>query len=430
MEPGHNYALTAAQQLATQLLDRQAESRTLDYKASMSFGPDKAIKGKLLKCIMAFSNTRDGGHMLIGVEQRGGKFVPIGVSDSQAGSFDPTKIGDFARGFCSVLPRIRSTVVPIAGVELLLLRIEEFTDEPIVCISDLHEADGGAVLRKGQIYTRTEDAKCVAIDSSEAMRSFLDLALQKRGEGLIEQIRRLIGPAEIATQQVAADAYASELSSAMELYEREGITEPYWYLNVMPAIYQEERLETSRRVQEVRLQSEVSLRGWNFPHVDREHNHPFANGVESITHWGRYHEANRFYKSGLFSWRGRLFEEYTDQYKGALSYVSSIYTLVEFFLFASRYAPQVANAGDFIIQLGAVGLREQRLIIDNNGFRDSYQTASDSFEHQYRAPVEHLRASYRDLAADAARRLFDLYGLDISTETIGQWQNRLIEGRL
>jgi len=51
----------------------------------MAFAPNE-VKGKLLKCIMAFANTRDGGHILIGVEQKGVRFEPTGATEQQARS--------------------------------------------------------------------------------------------------------------------------------------------------------------------------------------------------------------------------------------------------------------------------------------------------------------------------------------------------------
>ncbi len=129
---------TTAQALVRQLLERQSEDRSLDYKTALTF--DSEHKGKLLRCIMAFANTRDGGYILVGVDQRGARFEQVGVTPEQARSFDPTKIGDFAKNYCSILPRVSVREVAIDGLTLLLLRVAEFIDEPIVCISDLHDA--------------------------------------------------------------------------------------------------------------------------------------------------------------------------------------------------------------------------------------------------------------------------------------------------
>ena len=75
------------------MLERQAESRGLDYKAPMSFGPGNREKAKIIKCLMAFANTQDGGSILVGVSEASGKFVSSGLTDRQADSFDQSKVG-------------------------------------------------------------------------------------------------------------------------------------------------------------------------------------------------------------------------------------------------------------------------------------------------------------------------------------------------
>ncbi len=419
----------AAQTLVRQLLERQGEDRNLDYKAAMAFAPNE-VKGKLLKCIMAFANTRDGGHILIGVEQKGVRFEPTGATEQQARSFDPTDIGNFARNYCSTLPRVTSREVTIDGVTLLLVRVAEFADEPIVCTSDLHGADNKPILRKGSIYVRTEDARCVAIDSSETMRSFLALAVQKYGEGLLEQIRGLVGAASITNAPMPPnELYAAELTSAEDMFQREELTAPhaYWYCTIMPASYDADRIPTTARQREIRMQSEVALRGWNFPHTDREQNQPFEDGIESITHWSRHNEASRFYRSGLFTWRHLLREDASPEYDGAISFVSSIYSLLEVFVFASRYAPMIADTEEFVVSVGMANIGGYSLLLDTDGFRERKATAASSFAREYRAPVAELRASYRDYATDASQRLFDMFGLDVPVSSVEHWQNRLLE---
>lgn len=421
----------AAQGLVRQLIDRQGEDRSLDYKAAMAF-TDNAVKGKLLKCIMAFANTRDGGYILIGVEQIDLHFEAMGVTPEQARSFDPTKIGDFARNYCSTLPRVTTREVAIGEVRVLLLRVAEFADEPIVCTSDLHDSQKNSILRKGNIYVRTEDARCVAIDSSETMRSFLDLAVQKRGEGLLEQIRGLVGAAPITSGSASpAEQYATEIEAAEEMFQREDLAgpDPYWYCSVMPAVY-EERVRSTARLREIRMQCEVALRGWNFPHTDRQHDQTFEDGIESVTHWAHHNEASRFYRSGLFTWRHSLREDGWPEREGTISFVSSIYSLLETFVFASRYTPMIADDGEFVVSVGIANIGGYQLMEDTDGFNDRWGTAASSYARQYRASVADLRASYRDFAIDASQRLFDLFGLDVPTSSVEHWQNKLLERRL
>ncbi len=418
------------EQLVRQLLDRQSESRSLDYKAPLTFGPTKADKGEILKWLMAFANTRDGGYILVGVQEAAGRFTPEGIDGNQAASFDPTDIGNFAQNYCSVLPTVSSHRVTIDGADVMLLRVDEFADEPIVCTKDLHDASGKTwILRAGSIYVRTPDARCVAIDSGEAMRGFLDLAVQKRGDALLHQIRKLVGTSKIIDPGKLPDAYTPELESASELFSREKVDSPYWYVEVIPSDYDPKLVPSNSRLKEIRRESAVSIRGWDFPHIDREYDRAFESGIESVTHWARYHEAHRFYRSGLFTWRRQLSEDSTEQYQGSISYVSAIYSLTEFFIFANRYAPLVAPEGEFSIRVGVTGLSGRVLRSDPGVFFEDFTTGAKSFEKIFRLPVEEVRASHLELANESARQLFELYGLDISREVIEDWQKRFVERR-
>ena len=417
------------QSYVRQLIDRQAESRSLDYKAARAFGPSRAEKGEILKCIMAFANTRDGGNILIGVEEAAGRFVAKGVTATQAKSFDPSDIGNSSQNFCSVRPAVSVHVVAVDGVDIILLRVSEFEDEPVVCIKDLHDKTGKSfVLQAGSIYVRTADAKCSAIDSGEAMRALLNLAVQKRGDTLLHQIRRLVGAPEVAEANIIPKAFTEEIEDAASLFASEELVEPYWCVQILPTTYEPERIDSNRRLREIRGESAVSVRGWDFPHIDREHDKAFERGIESVTHWFRYHEAHRLYKSGLFVWRRRLGEDFTDGYRGKLSYVAAIYSLTEFMIFASRFAPQVDSDGTFDIRIELNGLKDRDLHEDSGLFMEDYSTGARRFEQAYVLPVEEIRASNLDLAAKSARRLFDLYNLDISLETIQGWQKKLLEG--
>lgn len=419
------------QTLVRQLLDRQSESRSLDYKGAMPFGPTRQEKGDIVKDIAAFSNTRDGGYILVGVEEDGGKFIGRGVSKDQAASFDPTKIGAFAKNHFSLLPKVTSHVVTLDGVDLLLLRVEEFDSEPIVCTKDLHGEKEKLYLRAGSIYVRTADAQSIAIESGESMRAFLDLAVQKRGDALLSQIRGLVGAPTIIEAGDPSDAYQAEITAAVELYRQEKLIAPqaYWYLEVLPKVYDEDRVPSINRLREIRRGSVVSIRGWDFPHVDRENDQIFEQGIQSVTHWGRYHEAHRLYRSGLFTWRRQPGEDFTEKHAGSLSYVSAIYSITEYFIFASRYAALVADSGNFVVRLGVAGLKDHVLRLDSDAFYDEYSTAAERFGRIYDLSIEELRTSHLDFAADAARRLFELYGLDIALDTIKDWQTKFVERR-
>ena len=58
------------------------EERNIEYKESVPWG-DADIKAKLTRAALAMSNIRDGGYIVIGVEQAGDAFTPTGITAVQ-----------------------------------------------------------------------------------------------------------------------------------------------------------------------------------------------------------------------------------------------------------------------------------------------------------------------------------------------------------
>jgi hypothetical protein len=68
--------------------------------------------------------------------------------------------------------------------------------------------------------------------------------------------------------------------------------------------------------------------------------------------------------------------------------------------------------------VGVAGLKDHVLRSDPGIFFKDFSTAAERFDRSYQVSIEELRAAHHDLAADAARRLFELYDLDITLEVI------------
>lgn len=70
------------EELVRQLIGQAAESRGLDYKGPMAWAGSRAERAELIRDLMCFSNTPDGGYILVGVEE----VLQAGTRRSHAGS--------------------------------------------------------------------------------------------------------------------------------------------------------------------------------------------------------------------------------------------------------------------------------------------------------------------------------------------------------
>lgn len=138
-----------------ELVFRGVESDELDYKAAMDWRTmSRAAKGKILRHLTAFANTR-GGNLVIGVgENRSG--VPelrTGVSAAQAASFDPTAVGNFINAHIEPPLDFSIDRPTVRGKRYVIFTVRPFASLPHVCSRGI---DGE--LQEGVFYIRTVEA--------------------------------------------------------------------------------------------------------------------------------------------------------------------------------------------------------------------------------------------------------------------------------
>src|SRR5438105_12910808 len=88
----------------------------------------------------------------------------------------------------------------------------------------------------------------------------------------------------------------------------------YWDVTIRPATFVENRIAELAELAPIVERSQVSLRGWNFPHVRRRET--IARGLNwtgQESEWNHYKEAWRLYKSGLFRDLSSLKEDWQDE---------------------------------------------------------------------------------------------------------------------
>jgi len=201
-----------------------------------------------------------------------------------------------------------------------------------------------------------------------------------------------------------------------------------------PTVYEATRIRSVPEVVDAVRQSAVSLRGWDFPHTDKENAVPFANGFQSTTIWARYVEGYRMHQSGLFLWKRAFWEDVENKKsrdgRPVLSFISTIWSFAEFLIFLSRFYERVASDGSvrFVITLRGCNGRELAAFDPMIAFPDGYVAHDDVIEQQREIQVAELRASHMDIAAAMVKHLFHVFGwLNLTDAMIAKWQVKLIK---
>jgi hypothetical protein len=207
----------------------------------------------------------------------------------------------------------------------------------------------------------------------------------------------------------------------------------YWEVIAMPQTYSRERVPTITAVYKSLLESEVYLRGWKFPHFDRETQSNFPNGRQSHTAFRHHIEAHRAYQSGLFIWRGLYWENFSDfakQHGKALSFVNVIYTVTEFLLFFRRYYERVAPDAAIRFSIEMTDIENRALVATDWNTGDLLESCSAKVPGlviEKDDAVPEIRANAEEIAISIVQKIFEVFNWNApDANMIRGWQQRLL----
>jgi hypothetical protein len=222
------------------------ENLNLDYKGPFSWNEVSADeKCDIAKDVLAFANARDGGVILIGVDDKTG--VLVGLTEEQSASFDQTKFNDFIHKYADPHHTANVHRKTVDDKRVVVIDIPEFVDVPILCARDANSSANPKklILRKACLYKRTEKATSEPVEDADGMRELLNRGLLRRQDELLRAFKQIIQPnildpgqkpgAEFKVELEGADLYFSELDNG-------GFAQlPHWDLQMRPETYAADR---------------------------------------------------------------------------------------------------------------------------------------------------------------------------------------------
>lgn len=140
---------------------------------------DTYLLAKVARAVLGMANRRDGGLVVIGVEDNKGSMKPVGLSleDLATWKYDDlsTSMGNYADPSVSLDVEIKEH----NGRAFIVIHVQEFEVIPVLCKQDYFK-DKEVVLRKGACYVRSRHKpETSEIPSQVDMRELLDLAIDK-----------------------------------------------------------------------------------------------------------------------------------------------------------------------------------------------------------------------------------------------------------
>jgi predicted HTH transcriptional regulator len=167
------------------LLEARGESQGLDFKGDCEWN----ING-YAKDLLAMSNLRDGGMIIIGVENSTWKRQGVGKANFDTYQIDIMKdqmapFADPSVDFSVEFPLDRN------GTRFVVIKVLSFRDIPVIC----HKESAKAGTKAATIYYRNRNRRpeSAPISNSSDLRDLIELAASRMKEkfkrlGLVEQV--------------------------------------------------------------------------------------------------------------------------------------------------------------------------------------------------------------------------------------------------
>jgi len=164
------------------------QTRNVELKRSISWD-DPVVKAKVVKTILGMSNIRNGGFLILGVEEREDGFDLLGITDEHLSSFNYDHVASEVARYADPYATFRMEVVEDSEVnkKFLVFTIDEFREIPVIC-----KINGRENLREGTIYTRSRRMpSTVQVPTQSEMREIMSIAIERGIRTYIEQSRRV-----------------------------------------------------------------------------------------------------------------------------------------------------------------------------------------------------------------------------------------------
>lgn len=165
-------------------VDYPSEERFIEYKKNAPWRGDS--KHKIARTIMAMSNLRDGGWIIIGKEQKDdGSFDKVGVTNGTYESYNLDNIKDYLFSHVEPMIKIELQKEEIDGLMYVGLKIEGLNDVPHIC-----KTTEGPHLERGVIYVRSPGKEgCIRLTDYKENKEIVDICSEVGFKQFVDKLK-------------------------------------------------------------------------------------------------------------------------------------------------------------------------------------------------------------------------------------------------
>ena len=221
----------------------------------------------------------------------------------------------------------------------------------------------------------------------------------------------------------------------------------YWEIIIHPQQFIKERIQSFEMCKQLILETKVSLRGWDFPHYDFQHE-PTVGGldyIEQATDFAGQIEYWRYYQSGQFIFFDGLKEDWLEEdgFLGrnrfsiepltSLEIINTLYLFTEIFEFAARLASKDVLGDSCKIQITLHGAQHRKLIVVDSNRWFPHQYICEIPEIPYEVPTTTLQllSNSSEMALEGIVWLFQRFNWDkVNKDIFKEDQRKFLEKRI
>jgi len=347
------------------LLERGAESKALDYKKDIDWD-DKKQRAELTRDILAFANT-EGGYIVIGVSDAEAGFEPAGLSGDTLGKLDTTRINEFVNNYAD--PPINAVLFKVAfkGKHYAIVYVPPFAVIPHVLKRDYDN-----ILRPGDLLVRTDDNNSARIQRAEDMHALINRCIAKRRAEILRGVSRTL-----------EGRMPAERSADQPIYETEHLKSGRsWGEMNVPAEFSAFReawfhpvdfigeLVRPRKLPGLLDECQTKYHGRRFPYEGRgADRYQITGGIEykRAGPVGHGYEYWRFLSNGFFNCRESLWEDTDPRFEGTVGIASLLEFACATLLFLGKLMERTSNEDGFIYNFRLGGCKNRSLKVDLQG---------------------------------------------------------------
>jgi hypothetical protein len=423
------------------LIERGHELRGIEFKAPGA-RTDPKLMAWVVKAVLGMANRRDGGYVIVGVDESTGTPIPVGLDPESLATWTHDDVASSIAASSDPPLTVEQETCTYQGRSFIVLRVSEFADLPVLAKKDI-SVNHQQVVRRGACYVRSiGKPETSEIPTQTEMRELLGLAIEKgvrkfvaqsANSGLLDLIRKEPSP-------TSAEQYLNELGDfPSHTLAKKIRSRCFWQLVVRPRDFVAARVSTRHVLTRVVRGAAVTYQGVGFPLVAPDHQIDEDGGsVGQSFDLGHHPEMWRAYLSGQCfhlsgndtDWGSQRMNAPMERLEPGDLFIGVGYALYQFsvaFEFAARLAHSALGADEMTVELLVGNLSKHRLIADDPGRSPlrAFTTAGlDEFSLVRDLSKIELSSKPRELALEAAKKFIEVFDLELPKEYLKSWQEQ------